>query len=49
VLPRLVGEAHGTVGVAGAGAATLAVRSEVVGEVDDFPSDIELMLLLLAA
>jgi hypothetical protein len=26
VLPRLVGEAHGTVGVAGAGAATLAIR-----------------------
>ena len=49
VLPRLVGEAHGTVGVAGASAATLAIRGEAVGEVDDFPSDIELMLLLLAA
>lgn len=49
VLPRLVGEAHGTVGVAGAGAATLAIRGEAVGEVDDFPSDIELMLLMLAA
>jgi len=26
-----------------------AIRGEAVGEVDDFPSDIELMLLLLAA
>jgi hypothetical protein len=38
VLPQLEGEAHGTVGVAGD------------GEVDDdFPNDLELMLLMLAA
>src|SRR4029453_13058305 len=49
VLLRFVGEAHGTAGVAGADAATLAIRGEAVGEVDDFPSDIELMLVMLAA
>jgi hypothetical protein len=38
VLPQLEGEAHGTVGAAGSD-----------GEVDDWPDDVELMLLMLAA
>jgi hypothetical protein len=36
---------HGVVGVAGAGAATLAIA----GEVDSFDDEISLMLLALAA
>jgi hypothetical protein len=46
VLPRLVGEAHGTFGFAGAGAATLRIQGEATGEVED---DLELLLLALAA
>jgi hypothetical protein len=37
ILPALEGEAHGTVGAAGD------------GEADDFPNDLELMLMMLAA
>jgi hypothetical protein len=38
VLPQLEGEAHGTVGTAGSD-----------GEGDDWPDDVELMLMMLAA
>jgi hypothetical protein len=48
LLPQLVGEVHGTVGVAGAGAATLSLSGAAIGEHDDF-DDLTLMLLMLAA
>jgi hypothetical protein len=49
LLPRLVGEAHGTVGVAGAGAAVVPLQGAAAGVVDDFPDDLEVLLLMLAA
>jgi hypothetical protein len=48
VLPRLVGEAHGVVGVGGAAAATLPIAGEGVGVVDDF-DDLDLLLMLAVA
>ena len=47
VLPQLEGEAHGTVG--SATVVTLSISGVAFGEVDEFPSDLELMLLMLAA
>ena len=47
VLPPLRGEAHGTVG--SAMVVTLSIRGEAHGVVDEFPNDLELMLMLLAA
>jgi hypothetical protein len=50
VLPRLVGEAHGEVVIAGAGAAVLPIIGAATGEVGgDWPDDIELALLLAMA
>ena len=44
ILPRLVGDAHGEVVIAGVGAATVPIVATAAGEVDD---DIELIALLL--
>jgi hypothetical protein len=50
ILPRLVGEAHGEVILAGAGVGVLQLVATAAGEVEQpFPSDDEIMLLLLAA
>ena len=49
-LPGLVGEAHGSVGVAGQAFGKLpALSGAAVGEVEEWPSELELALLLLAA
>lgn len=48
VLPELVGEAHGTVYIAGEAAATLPVSGAATGEVDDGLDEL-IMLLMLAA
>jgi hypothetical protein len=49
VLPALVGEAHGEVVIAGTGAVVVPIVATATGEVDDWPDDVELMLLMLAA
>jgi hypothetical protein len=48
-LSRLVGETHGVVYTAGTATATLSIAGEAHGEVDDWPDDVELMLLLALA
>jgi hypothetical protein len=50
ILPRLLGEAHGIVILAGSGAAVLPIGGAAVGEVEQtFPSDDEILMMLLAA
>jgi len=49
MLPRLRGEAHGVVILAGAGVATLPIIGAAAGEVDDWPTDDELALLIALA
>jgi hypothetical protein len=50
VLPRLIGEAHGEVVIAGAGEATLPLGGAAVGEHEaPFPDDAELVMLLMLA
>lgn len=48
ILPELVGEAHGTVYIAGEAAATLSIAVAAVGEVDDGIDELIVMLLLAA-
>jgi hypothetical protein len=48
VLPQLVGEAHGVVGVAGDGVGALSLGGEGRGEVDDGLDEL-IVLLMLAA
>jgi hypothetical protein len=49
VLSPLRGEAHGEVVIAGTGAVVVPIVATATGEVDDWPDDVELMLLMLAA
>jgi hypothetical protein len=51
VLSPLRGEAHGEVVIAGTGAVVVPIvaTATATGEVDDWPDDVELMLLMLAA
>ena len=49
ILPGLWGEAHGIVGVAGAGEVTVPIVAAAAGEVDVWLDDAELALLLMIA